>query len=131
MTNLENAMKELAVQANDIFIIFYFTAGLLVILIIFWLVFKINEERFFSHRQLENVENSTEKRVTYGQIVPPTRLGQRGLGNGFVEYDIENCIFVQEDVQRYTNRYEVVLIKSSDDESESLTSATELSDSFM
>ena len=108
MTNLENTMKELAVQANDIFIIFYFTAGLLVILIIFWLVFKINEERFFSHRQLENVENSTEKRVTYGQIVPPTRLGQRGLGNGFVEYDIENCIFVQEDVQRYTNRYEVV-----------------------
>ena len=129
MTNLENAMKELAVQANDIFIIFYFTAGLLVILIIFWLLFKINEERFLSHRQL--AENSIEKRASYGQIAPSARVGQRELGNGFVEYDIENFIFVQDDVQQYTNRYEVVLIKSSDDESGSQTSATELSDSFM
>ena len=133
MSNLENAMKELASQTNDIFIIFYFTAGLLVILIIFWLLYKINEERFLSQRQLQNVENYIEKGVIYGQnqVLPASQLGQRDLGNGFVEYDIENCIFVQDDVQQYTNRYEVLLIKSSDDEDASQTSATELSDSFM
>ena len=103
------------------------------ILIIFWLLYKINEERYISQRQLQNVENYIEKGVIYGQnqVLPPSQLGQRDLGNGFVEYDIENCIFVQDDVQQYTNRYEVLLIKSSDDEDGSQTSATELSDSYM
>ena len=127
MTNLENALKELANQTNDIFIIFYFTAGLLVILVIFWLLYKINEERFLLRRQLKDVENVTKRQ---NQIVPPAQLGQRDLGNGFVEYDIENCIFVEDDVQQYTNRYEIVLVKSSDDECGSGISSTELSDSF-
>ena len=127
MTNLENALKELADQTNDIFIIFYFTAGLLVILVIFWLLYKINEERFLLRRQLQNVENTTKAK---NQIIPPAKLGQRDLGNGFVEYDIENCIFVEDDVQQYTNRYEIVLIKSSDDECGSRNSSTELSESF-
>ena len=129
MSNLETAMRELANQTNDIFIIFYFTAGLLVILIIFWLLYKINEERFLSQRQLQNIDKYIEN--GQNQILPPSQFGQRDLGNGFVEYDIENCIFVQDDVQQYTNRYEVLLIKSSDDEDASQTSATELSDSFM
>ena len=128
MSNLENAMKELANQTNDIFIIFYFTAGLLVILIIFWLLYKINEGRFLSQRQLQNIDNYIEN--IPNQVLPPSQFGQRDLGNGFVEYDIENCIFVQGDVQQYTNRYEVVLIKSSDDEDGRYSSATELSDSF-
>ena len=127
MTNLENALKELANQTNDIFIIFYFTAGLLVILVIFWLLYKINEERFLLRRQLRNAENATKAQ---NQIIPPAQLGQRDLGNGFVEYDIENCIFVEDDVQQYTNRYEIVLVKSSDDECGSGISSTELSDSF-
>ena len=99
MTNLENALKELANQTNGIFIIFYFTAGLLVILVIFWLLYKINEERFLLRRQLQDAENVTK---AHNQIAPPTRLGQRDLGNGYVEYDIENCIFVEDDVQQYT-----------------------------
>ena len=128
MSNLETAMKELANQTNDIFIIFYFTAGLLVILIIFWLLYKINEERFLSQRQLQNIDNYIAN--GQNQVLPTSQFGQRDLGNGFVEYDIENCIFVQGDVQRYTNRYEVLLIKSSDDEDGRYSSATELSDSF-
>ena len=128
MSNLETAMKELANQTNDIFIIFYFTAGLLVILIISWLLYKINEERFLSQRQLQDIDNYIEN--GQNQVLPPSQFGQRDLGNGFVEYDIENCIFVQGDVQQYTNRYEVLLIKSSDDEDGRYSSATELSDSF-
>ena len=128
MSNLETAMKELANQTNDIFIIFYFTAGLLVILIISWLLFKINEERFLSQRQLQNIDNYIEN--GQNQVLPPSQFGQRDLGNGFVEYEIENCIFVQGDVQQYSNRYEVLLIKSSDDEDGRYSSATELSDSF-
>ena len=128
MSNLETAMKELANQTNDIFIIFYFTAGLLVILIISWLLYKINEERFLSQRQLQDIDNYIEN--GQNQVLPPSQFGQRDLGNGFVEYDIENCIFVQGDVQQYSNRYEVLLIKSSDDEDGRYSSATELSDSF-
>ena len=79
MTNLENALKELANQTNDIFIIFYFTAGLLVILVIFWLLYKINEERFLLKRQLQDVENVPKDQ---NQSVPPARLGQRDLGFG-------------------------------------------------
>ena len=127
MSNLENALKELANQTNDIFIIIYFTAGLLVILVILWLLYKINEERFLLRRQLQNTENANKAQ---NQIIPPTELGQRDLGNGFVEYDIENCIFVEDDVQQYTNRYEIVLVKSSDDECGSRHFSTELSDSF-
>ena len=127
MSNLENALKELANQTNDIFIIIYFTAGLLVILVIFWLLYKINEERFLLRRQLRNAENATKAQ---NQIIPPAQLGQRDLGNGFVEYDIENCIFVEDDMQQYTNRYEIVLVKSSDDECGSGISSTELSNSF-
>ena len=81
MSNLEIAMNELANQTNDIFIIFFFTAGILVILIIFWLLYKINEEQFLSQRQLQNVENYIQNGVNYGQnqVEPSGQFGQRNV----------------------------------------------------
>ena len=108
--NLEHALRNLADQSGDIMILFMFTAGLLVILVIIWVGFKFNEENYQTKSNIEKVENYLTKGVIYN--LP------RDLGNGFTEYDIENMIIVQDDVQQYNNRYDLHLIRTSDEESE-------------
>ena len=108
--NLEYALRNLADQSGDIMILFMFTAGLLVILVIIWVGFKFNEENYQTKSNIEKVENYLTKGVIYN--LP------RDLGNGFTEYDIENMIIVQDDVQQYNNRYDLHLIRTSDEESE-------------
>ena len=108
--NLEYALRNLADQSGDIMILFMFTAGLLVILVIIWVGFKFNEENYHTKSNIEKVENYLTKGVIYN--LP------RDLGNGFTEYDIENMIIVQDDVQQYNNRYDLHLIRTSDEEIE-------------
>ena len=108
--NLEHALRNLADQSGDIMILFMFTAGLLVILVIIWVGFKYNEENYQTKSNIEKVENYLTKGVIYN--LP------RDLGNGFTEYDIDNMIIVQDDVQQYNNRYDLHLIRTSDEESE-------------
>ena len=108
--NLDHALRIRADQSGDIMILFMFTAGLLVILVIIWVGFKFNEENYQTKSNIEKVENYLTKGVIYN--LP------RDLGNGFTEYDIENMIIVQDDVQQYNNRYDLHLIRTSDEESE-------------
>ena len=108
--NLESALRNLSDQTGDVAILFMFTIGLLVILILIWMGFKHNEEQYQTRTNIEKVENYLTKGVIYN--LP------RDLGNGFTEYDIENLIFVQDDVQQYSNRYDLRLIRTSDEESE-------------
>ena len=112
MSNLEKAMKALEHTSGDIFVLFYFTFGLIIILVVIWIIFKMIEERNLSKYQKEKVENYLEKGVLYDE--------PRQLGNGRVEYQIENCIFVQDQIDQYVhNRYDVILVRSSDEASTS------------
>ena len=108
MSNLEKAMKALSHTSGDIVVLFYFTFGLIIILVIIWTIFKIIEEKNISKYRRDKVEQYLEKGILYDE--------PRELGDGRVEYQIENCIFVQDQIDQYVhNRYDVILVRSSDD----------------
>ena len=121
MSRLTNVYESVSTNSNDIFILICFTGGLVVILIIIFIAYMIIAKHLLRRDGREKIENYLEKGVLYNQ--------PRDLGNGLVEYDIDACIFVQDDVHQYTNRYDIVLIQSSgEEESEISGSVAELSD---
>ena len=119
MSNLEKVMKTLGNDSQAIVILMCFTAGLVAVLVIVFAIYKFTEERHIQKTGLEKVENYLEKGVIYN---PP-----RYLGNGMVEYDIDACIVMQDDVRTYENRYDLVLVRTSSEESSS-DSESEFSD---
>ena len=110
MSNLENVMKTLGNDSNAIIVLLCFTGGLVAILIVVFTIYKFTEERHLQRTGLEKVENYLEKGIIYN---PP-----RYLGNGRIEYDIDACIVMQDDVRTYQNRYECVLVRTSSEEEE-------------
>ena len=124
MSNLQNAMKTLGNDSNAIIILLCFTAGLVAILVIVFTIYKFTEERHVRRSGLEKVENYLEKGVIYN---PP-----RYLGNGMIEYDVDACIVMQDDVRTYENRYDLVLVRtSSEEESSDEESMSDYSDTLV
>lgn len=108
MSNLENVMKTIDNDSDAIVILMCFTGGLVTILVVVFAIYKFTEERHIRRTGLEKVENYIEKGIIYN---PP-----RYLGNGRIEYDIDACIVMQDDVRTYQNRYECVLVRTSSEE---------------
>ena len=124
MSNLQNAMKTLGNDSNAIILLLCFTAGLVAILVIVFTIYKFTEERHVRRSGLEKVENYLEKGVIYN---PP-----RYLGNGMIEYDVDACIVMQDDVRTYENRYDLVLVRtSSEEESSDEESMSDYSDTLV
>ena len=107
--NLEQVMKTLANDSGAILVLLCFTGGLMVVLIVALSVYKYTERRHHKKAGREKVENYLEKGVIYN---PP-----RYLGNGLIEYDVDACIVMQDDVRQYQNRYDLVLVRTSSEES--------------
>lgn len=120
MSNLENVMKTLGNDSNAIIVLLCFTGGLVAILIVVFTIYKFTEERQLQRTGLEKVENYLEKGIIYN---PP-----RYLGNGRIEYDIDACIVMQDDVRTYQNRYECVLVRTSSEEEDSSDDDQSMSD---
>ena len=101
-------MKTIDNDSDAIVILMCFTGGLVTILVVGFAIYKFTEERHIQRTGLEKVENYIEKGIIYN---PP-----RYLGNGRIEYDIDACIVMQDDVRTYQNRYECVLVRTSSEE---------------
>ena len=139
----ENAgfRNSLMYQYGDMMILFCFSAGLVFFILIFGIILKIIKSKIVTRKYLVNhlsfISSKTSQKMskTSSKIANINKNNRsnwsntsengdlvyfkapRDLGNGYFEYQIENCIFVRDDVRQYQSRYDCVLIGSSDNES--------------
>lgn len=133
--------NSLMYQYGDMMILFCFSAGLIFFILIFGIILKIIESKIVTRKYLVNhlsfISSKTSQKMskTSSKIANFNKNNRsnwsntaengdlvyfkapRDLGNGYYEYQIENCIFVKDDVRQYQSRYDCVLIGSSDNES--------------
>ena len=129
-------------QYGEILVLFCFSAGLVFLILIIGIILKIIESKIVTQKYLvkhlsfisskptlkkpsKTIRKYTRKTANFdknwsnmaenGDMV--YFKAPRNLGNGYFEYQIENCIFVNDDVRQYQSRYDCVLIGSSDNES--------------
>ena len=144
--DFSSASDNILFDYGESFTIFCLSAGLIAILLLMGLLVKliyilrsstktnltadisrngqIEDQKWTKSRSKMNRFETTCDLVYFEggrglDITPPNDLDitARDLGYGYVEYEIENCIFVRDDVRQYQNRFDCVLIGSSDSES--------------
>ena len=125
---------------GEILVLFCFSAGLVFLILIIGITLKIIESKIVTQKYLvkhlsfisskasrkrprtsrkpANFDKNWSNMAVNGELV--YFKAPRDLGNGYFEYQIENCIFVNDDVRQYQSRYDCVLIGSSDNESNRL-----------
>ena len=130
-------------QYGEILVLFCFSAGLVFLILMIGIILKIIESKivtqkylvkhlsFISSKPSKTMQKYTRKTAKIAKTANFDKnwsnvaengdmvyfKAPRNLGNGYFEYQIENCIFVNDDVRQYQSRYDCVLIGSSDNES--------------
>ena len=133
--------NSLMYQYGDTMVLFCFSAGLVFFILIFGIILKIIESKIVTRKYLVNHLSFISSKTSQKMSKKSSKIANfnknnrsnwsnmaengdmvyfkapRDLGNGYFEYQIENCIFVKDDVRQYQSRYDCVLIGSSDNES--------------